>query len=291
MRRTARRPDAQRMANEQDVANILTLCSLATRCDRGTGRGPGDAADRAASRRAADGKRAETWECPCVLSLFTRCDRGTGRGPKKARKENLSIEAARTSNGLVEKTPNPRRAGPPRNPGVQDLVQGKRRWSSPPDPKEAAQGFIGWHERGYLPHRDEPGLTQFVTFRLKDSFPESLRSEWAALLEIEDERDRRKKLEAYLDAGRGESHLRNPDIARIVDGAFQFYHRRRCEMLAWVVMPNHVHALFRITTTSLSALIANWKTYTAREANKKLLRRGGFWAEYFLGHLHARFRT
>jgi hypothetical protein len=90
----------------------------------------------------------------------------------------------------------PRRPGPPHNPGVRDLVEGKRRWSSPSKPEDARRGFGGWNERGYLPHRDEPDLTQFVTFHLADSFPESLRSEWEHLWSIEDNRERRTKLEA-----------------------------------------------------------------------------------------------
>jgi len=64
----------------------------------------------------------------------------------------------------------PHRSGPPHNPGVRELVEGKRRWSSPAKPEDARQGFRGWNERGYLPHRDEPGLTQFVTFRLTIHF-------------------------------------------------------------------------------------------------------------------------
>jgi hypothetical protein len=78
---------------------------------------------------------------------------------------------------VVSQPTKSRRPGPPHNPDVRELVEGKRRWSSPPNPEIAKQGFRGWNERGYLPHRDEPGLTQFVTFRLADSFPESLRSE------------------------------------------------------------------------------------------------------------------
>ena len=30
--------------------------------------------------------------------------------------------------------------------------------------EEKALGFLGWHERGYLPHCDFPGLVQFVTY-------------------------------------------------------------------------------------------------------------------------------
>jgi hypothetical protein len=91
--------------------------------------------------------------------------------------------------------------GPPHNPDVRQLVEEKRRWSSSLNMENAKRGFRGWHERGYLPHRDEPGLTQFVTFRLADSFPESLRSEWEHFLKLEDDREQRKQLEAYLDKG------------------------------------------------------------------------------------------
>jgi hypothetical protein len=84
---------------------------------------------------------------------------------------------------------------PPYNPGLQQLVGGKQAWAEPLDEHAKAQGFLGWHQRGYLPHRDAPGLTQFVTCRLHDSFPASRRAEWEALLRIEDNRQRRIKLE------------------------------------------------------------------------------------------------
>ncbi len=144
------------------------------------------------------------------------------------------------------------------------------------------KGFRGWHERGYLPHRDEPGLTQFVTFRLQDSFPESLRSEWEHLLRIEDDRERRTELEAYLDRGRGECQLRQPRIAQLVEDALRFYHGQRYELRAWVVMPNHVHALFKVGATPMSRVVEDWKKFTAKEANKVLGRRGTFWqADYW----------
>lgn len=64
----------------------------------------------------------------------------------------------------------------------------------------------------------------------------------------------------------------------MVHAALRIYHGRRCEMLAWVVMPNHVHALLRIGATPLSVIVADWKEYTAREANRILRHRGPFWA-------------
>src|SRR5580658_6473303 len=95
----------------------------------------------------------------------------------------------------VSPSSKPRRSAPPYNSGVGELVEAKRRWSSPLKINDAKQGFRGWNERGYLPHRDEPGLTQFVTFRLADSFPTALRSEWEHLWSIEDDRERRTELE------------------------------------------------------------------------------------------------
>lgn len=129
---------------------------------------------------------------------------------------------------VVSQLLKPRRPGPPHNPGVRDLVEGKRRWSSTPKPEDAKQGFRGWNERGYLPHRDEPGLTQFVTFRLADGFPESLRSEWEHFAQIENDRERRTELEAYLDKGRGECHLRCPEIAKLVDDNFRQFSGEGC---------------------------------------------------------------
>ena len=182
----------------------------------------------------------------------------------------------------MSKAPTPRHSGPPHNPGVRELVSGKRQGSSPPKRDDAKLGFQGWHERGYLPHRDEPDLTQFVTFDLVDSYPTALRSEWEALLKVENNRERRRKLEAYLDRGRGECHLRRADIAGLVEGAVRFHHTHWYGLLAWVIMPNHIHLLVKVGDTSLFKIVKELKRYTAREANKLLRRAGAFWAEdYF----------
>ncbi len=176
----------------------------------------------------------------------------------------------------------PHLSGPPHNPGVRELVSGKRQGSSAPKRDEAKLGFQGWHERGYLPHRDEPGLTQFVTFHLSDSFPTALRSEWGALLKVENDGDRRRQLESYLDRGRGECQLRRADIAGLVEESLRFHHTHWYGLLAWVIMPNHIHLLIQVGDTSLSKIVKELKRYTARVANKLLRRAGAFWAEdYF----------
>jgi putative transposase len=165
---------------------------------------------------------------------------------------------------------------------VRDLVANKRRYSSPPKLRDALQGFRGWHEAGRLPHRDEPGLTQFVTFRLVDSYPESLRAEWAHLWKIEDECERRTKLEAYLDKGNGACHLWRPDMAAIVETALRLFHGARYDLRAWVIMSNHVHVLFKTNTAPMAEILESWKKHTANKNNRLLKQRGAFWApDYF----------
>jgi len=75
---------------------------------------------------------------------------------------------------------------------LRQLVEGKNQWSRQLTAEERAQGFLGWHERGYLPHCDFPGLVQFVTFRLADSLPAERRDEWEHLLALEDAREKRR---------------------------------------------------------------------------------------------------
>jgi REP element-mobilizing transposase RayT len=57
----------------------------------------------------------------------------------------------------------------------------------------------------------------------------------------------------------------------------------RYRLFAWVVMPNHVHALLQLVPgRPLDRIVHSWKSYTAKQANRLLGRTGPFWArEYF----------
>jgi REP element-mobilizing transposase RayT len=165
----------------------------------------------------------------------------------------------------------------PHRPELRQLVARQRQTAPQPTREEQIAGFQGWHERGYLPHRDEPDLTQFVTFRLADSFPEELREPWEKLLLIEDDRQRRALLEAWLDLGHGVCHLRDAHIAAIVAAALRHFDGTRYRLIAWVVMPNHVHVLFEVGSTPMAKVVQGWKRHTAREANQLLGQNGAFW--------------
>jgi REP element-mobilizing transposase RayT len=64
-----------------------------------------------------------------------------------------------------------------------------------------------------------------------------------------------------------------------VENALLFRHEVQYDLRAWVVMPNHVHLLFRLQDVAMSQLVAAWKGFTAKEANRLLGRKGEFWQE------------
>jgi REP element-mobilizing transposase RayT len=142
---------------------------------------------------------------------------------------------------------------------------------------------LGWHSRGYLPHFDEPGLTQMITFRLADSlspdrllrlrgqFPATASGAYSNAIENE------------LDAGAGACWLRDPRIAEMVENVLLHGDGKKYFLLCWVVMPNHVHVVIQtIPGWPLDAIVRDWKSFSGREANRLLGRTGAFWQpDYF----------
>jgi putative DNA methylase len=144
-----------------------------------------------------------------------------------------------------------------------------------------------WHSRGYLPHFEHPNLIQAITFRLHDSLPKSKLKEWEHELARLPHEDREQKLRAwiekYLDAGHGSCRLRDSRIAKIVEDVMLRFDGERYHLLAWCIMPNHVHVMIETNPGwDLSDLLHSWKGYSAHQANKLLGRSGAFWQrEYF----------
>ncbi|MBK8620256.1 MAG: HsdR family type I site-specific deoxyribonuclease [Saprospiraceae bacterium] len=133
-----------------------------------------------------------------------------------------------------------------------------------------------WHQRS-LPHRNKEGLIQFITFRLADSLPQEV------LKQIEEEiknlsgenRDveKRKKYEYWLDKGLGSCALANREMAQVVQEAFLHHDGDKYNLLAWSIMPNHVHVLIK-AASDLPKIIQSWKSFTGKWAlanNKSLI--------------------
>ena len=176
-------------------------------------------------------------------------------------------------------SPKPIRRTPPKNVGLLELIRAKRERDWKPSVAELKQGFRGWHQRGYLPHFDAPGVTQFVTFQLHDSFPVTRRAEWEAILREPDDSAKRKKLEAWLDRGHGECWLRRPGVAELVEKILLEADGYDYRMQAWVAMPNHIHLVVDVWGVPLVKLIGGWKGKSSRLANLLLRRGGQFWQE------------
>ena len=139
-----------------------------------------------------------------------------------------------------------------------------------------------WRSRGYLPHFDQPGLVQGITFRLADSLPQSvleqLDEELRGLQEVPRKVERRERIAKYLDRGAGECHLQDPRVATRVANTLLHFDGIRYSLLGWCIMPNHVHAVLETKAGyGLDLVLHAWKSFSAKKANEILDRRGRFW--------------
>jgi REP element-mobilizing transposase RayT len=162
----------------------------------------------------------------------------------------------------------------------------------------------GFHFRGRLPHLKREGAVYFVTFRLVDSLPrealEKLKREREAIVQNalaakrpltwQEEQQLfvwySERVEAFLDSGNGECWLKRPGIAELVARALNFFDGERYDLRAWVIMPNHVHAVvWPRPNHALSEILHSWKSFTAKQANKLLQRTDPhFWQKESYDH-------
>jgi REP element-mobilizing transposase RayT len=129
---------------------------------------------------------------------------------------------------------------------------------------------VVWHSRGYLPHFESSEATQHVTIHLADSLPQAvllrLEAELKTLPAKKRDVERRKRVDAWIDAGHGSCVLREQRIAEMVQGSLLTFDSDRYKLLAWIVMPNHVHVLFQpVAGWTVATIAASWKKFTARK--------------------------
>ncbi|HQX55467.1 MAG TPA: AMP-binding protein [Pyrinomonadaceae bacterium] len=144
----------------------------------------------------------------------------------------------------------------------------------------------GWSRHGKLPHFDGQ-VTQFITFRLADSLPQSVLNRLRQQLEHDklddDSEELRQLVEDYLDSGAGECILRDTKIAEIVRETLLYEQGKSCDLKAWIIMPNHVHLLLRLYEgDDLAGLMKGIKGISARRINQLRNTTGPIWqADYF----------
>ncbi|MCK4654439.1 MAG: transposase [Candidatus Cloacimonetes bacterium] len=77
--------------------------------------------------------------------------------------------------------------------------------------------------------------------------------------------------------------LNKTEIAEVVKKNLFFWNNERYKLLAYCIMPNHIHIMIKPSKTdkdvyeSLTKIMFGMKSYTANECNKILHRTGQFW--------------
>ncbi|MFZ4573914.1 MAG: transposase [Phycisphaerales bacterium] len=169
------------------------------------------------------------------------------------------------------------------------------------------KAFITKTEGACLPHWTKEAGVYSVTFRLEDSLPATARE---AILRYRQEFEATKakieaptkglrmseeivlhrlysaRIDALLDAGAGSCLMRDDRAARIVSNALHFFEGTRYRLVAWAVMPNHVHVVFApISGHSLDAILQSWKGFTTHKINGLFGRSGRLWQKESYDHL------
>jgi len=168
--------------------------------------------------------------------------------------------------------------------------------------------------RRHLPHFQPPGATLFATFRLYNSLPsavierliheaEMLESTFATLSPTERPHhalEARKKMFAQWDLAlhqqQGESQwLARDEVAKIVADALHYLDEKKYELIAYCIMSNHVHVVFKPLVKQqdkqgehyypLGEIMQSIKGFTAWQANRSLERKGPFWQDESYDHV------
>ena len=144
-----------------------------------------------------------------------------------------------------------------------------------------------------LPHWYQKGKTQFVTFRLADSLPQSKIEEYQLLKEqwtkehpqpwTKTEQEEYDKhigihLNKWLDDGLGSCVLKRADVRKCLEEALAFYDGKEYNIHAYVIMPNHVHILLTpIGDVNVVDILGRVKGYSAKKINQTIGSSGELW--------------
>lgn len=120
--------------------------------------------------------------------------------------------------------------------------------------------------------------SQHVTIHLADSLPRKVLSRLRKEVELLPESRRRQefmvRLHNWIDSGSGSCLLREPEIAAMMEGVLQYFDKDRYTLFDWVVMPNHVHVLFKpLSRWKASKIVASWKEFSAQKILEWTIRR------------------
>src|SRR5438128_1136041 len=149
--------------------------------------------------------------------------------------------------------------------------------------------------RRNLPHYQPENSIYFITFRIADSLSLNI------IQQLRKDKKRKNyfaKFDKLLDGSKtGPVWLKNEKIADLISKAIKFRDGKEYDLLAYSIMPNHVHMVFAVTriadsssrnsvsTYIVTKILQELKKYTALRANKILQRSGQFWHHESYDHV------
>ncbi|HEV3144087.1 MAG TPA: hypothetical protein VGZ47_09410 [Gemmataceae bacterium] len=159
--------------------------------------------------------------------------------------------------------------------------------------------------RRHLPHWDMPGAAYFVTTCLDGSIPAQGQLELVQYRKELQQRPRSKsvteqewasrlwklafvRVEEWLDLRSANRILEKPELASIVVDAMLHFAGERYDLLAYMVMPSHIHWLFQPLPkwveslpndpiTPRERITYSMNRYSATRCNRLLSLKGPFW--------------
>jgi putative transposase len=174
----------------------------------------------------------------------------------------------------------------------------------------AQENFKYFYYSRNLPHLFDVNKPIFITYRLKFTLPKSImeelnrqktewQSEYQKLADTEKQTTLQTKDETFFywyDELLGKSKevpqiLHRPDLTKIITDSFHHFDNQRYELLAYCIMPNHVHTLiYPIIQPDgdiypIAHITYTWKKFTAYQINKTLNQKGSLWQQESYDHL------
>ncbi len=133
---------------------------------------------------------------------------------------------------------------------------------------------------GHLPHIDLKNHYQFITFRTHDSVDGFLKKLTQQNLPNSKQQ---LAIDQYLDQSNNGAYL-NTDVLLLLFEFIKIKDSLLYELIAFCIMPNHVHLLIKPLDTLLK-IMQKLKGGSAKLINEKLKRSGRFWAAQYYDKL------
>jgi len=161
-----------------------------------------------------------------------------------------------------------------------------------------------------LPHLFDIDKPVFITYRLKFTLPSSVmhelnrrKTEWFKEMQDLNEETKTQKTkhkdavffnwfdELITSSPETPQLLLRKDITDIISSAFRYHNDQRYKLLAYCIMPNHVHVLILPLRQAsgeifpLARITYTWKRYTTNQINALLGKNGSLWQQESYDHL------